>query len=168
MSTAPIRNTVMDFETADAIVDRVAELLQEERRIGGRYIAQEWIGSWSLLEVTRALYLVLALRYREEFPSSQTSADFAQFATLVEGTVATMQGQVFPMVELATLERADDKSPEWWEASGELTEKALARMQRGVGTVPGFTAWLTSVNHPHFDDYLAMVNDRIDRHLVTG
>lgn len=153
----------MDFETADQVVDRLGEVLQSKRRIGGSYLALEWIGPWSLPELIRALSLVLALQYREQFPSSQTSKEFSDFAQLVDGTVAHLQGSAFPMLELAELERAPMDSQAWWDASGVLAEKAVERCRLGLGTVDGFTDWLVSVNHPHFDDYLAMVNDRIDR-----
>lgn len=110
------------------------------------------------------MYLVLAWHYRNQFPKSQTSKEFTEFAQLIDGTVATVQTQAFPMADLAALDRTTKGSPEWWAADRVVTEQAVERCRLGVGTVEGFTAWLLSVNHPHFDDYLAMVNDRIDRH----
>ncbi|WP_266158602.1 hypothetical protein [Dyella silvatica] len=67
------------------------------------------------------------------------------------------------MANLVALDRATKGSPEWWAADHVVTEQAVERCRLGVGTVEGFTAWLLSVNHRHFDDYLAMVNDRINR-----
>lgn len=161
MST--LSSHLMDFETADRIVDRLSEVLQDERRIDGSYFALEWIGAWSLSEVIRALSLVLAMQYRDQFPASQTSKEFADFARLVEGTVAHVQCKAFPMAELAALDRATKDSREWLDLSVVMAEKSVEQFRLGVGTVEGFTTWLLSVNHPHFDDYLAMVNDRIDR-----
>lgn len=53
----------MDFETADRIVGRLSVVLQEESRLKP-YIAQEWIGSWSLREIIRSLYMILSVHFR--------------------------------------------------------------------------------------------------------
>lgn len=95
---------------------------------------------------------------------SKTSKEFEEFAQLIEGSAVLVQSTIFPMAELADPDRAAQDSPEWRAADGVLAEKALERCRLGTGDVGGFTDWLVSVNHPGFDDYEAMVNDRIDHY----
>jgi len=153
---------VMSFETADAVVDRLSDALQAERRVGGSFIALEWIGSWSVTEVMRALFLVLASNYREGFPMSRTSADFQQFASAAGGAMVGVLTSAFPMSELARLDRCAHHSPEWWELSGALTEKGLSRCQWDIETAESFAVWLKSVD-PSYDDYEPMVNHYINQ-----
>lgn len=63
LNALPAHNSPMDFETADRIVGRLSVVLQEESRLKP-YIAQEWIGSWSLREIIRSLYMILSVHFR--------------------------------------------------------------------------------------------------------